>query len=131
MDPKNRRDAPIVVNEGIDQILIPDIAKHKALKEQAQTQLLAFEVALAHEIGKKKAWGKLIGGGKFNDDSLRASQEQSRINIQQLSDKKKLAKDKIAHHTEIVDTLTAQLNQYHLDMAILAKSKVNGNANTD
>jgi len=99
---------PRVVIEGLEEIIERDLEKNKVLLEQTQKELLAYKGARAHEIQRKKYYASLIGGGKFNDESLRVSMDDIAINIRHLSDKIKLAQEKIEHHTLIVDTLTEQ-----------------------
>lgn len=98
--------------EGIDVKIRLDLGKHKALLTQAVADRGAFRVARDHESQKKRHYHRQIGKGKFNDDALRESVKQIRINIRHLSDKEKLAQDKIDHEKLIVETLTAQLADY-------------------
>ena len=51
-------------------------------------------------------------GEKYDDDALRKSVEQQKVNIRHLQDKVKLTKEAIEHHTMIVDTLGQQLKDY-------------------
>ena len=110
---EDRRLEPEIFIEGIDKVIKLDLGKHKEMLAQAQVDLESFNIAVAHESGRKRHYYRLIGGGKFNDDSLRSAVKDIRINIRHLSDKAKLARDKIEHETLIVDTLTAQLNEYN------------------
>ena len=121
---KERRIEPEVFIEGIDVVIKLDLGKHKELLAQTQTELLSFKEAVAHEGARKRHYYRLIGGGKYNDDALRSSVKDIRINMRQLSDKAKLAQDKIDHHTLIVDTLTGQLSEYNRRFAA-----INGIAN--
>ena len=122
-----RRIEPEVFIEGVDVIIRLDLGKHKELLAQTQTELLAFREAAAHEIKRKKHYYRLIGGGKYDDDALRSSVKDIRINIQHLTNKAKLAEDKIEHYTLIVDTLTEQLKRYNT-VAAAVKRSLNGNA---
>lgn len=108
----DRRKEPKIFIEGIDVVIRLDLGKHKELLAQTQGDLLAFSEAVTHESARKRHYHGLIGGGKFNDDALRSSVVDIRTNIRHLSDKAKLAQDKIDHHTLIVDTLTEQLKEY-------------------
>lgn len=114
-----RRKEPEVFIEGIDVVIRLDLGKHKELLAQSQVDLLAFREARDHESARKRHYYRLIGGGKYNDESLRKSVEDIRINVRHLSDKVKLAEDKIEHHTQIVDTLTEQLEDYDKAYAAL------------
>jgi len=109
---KDRRIAPEIFLEGIDVVIRLDLGKHKELLVQTQAELVAFREARDHESARKRHYFRLIGGGKYNDDSLRRSVEDIRTNIRHLSDKVKLSEEKIDHHTLIVDTLTEQLQDY-------------------
>lgn len=111
---------PDIVIEGIEEIIRRDLEKHQVLLRQANRDLLAFKEARAHEIKRKKYYGSLIGGGKFDDEALQASMDQIAINIRHLSDKGQLAAEKIEHHTLIVDTLAGQLKEQEEALAHLA-----------
>lgn len=106
------RKTPEIFIEGIDVIIRLDLGKHKELLTQTRAELISFNEGAAHEIARKKHYRKLIGGGKYDDDALRRSMKDIRVNIQHLTNKAKLSEDKIAHHTLIVDTLTDQLKDY-------------------
>lgn len=123
-----RRKDPEIFIEGIDKVIRLDLGKHKELLARTQVDLEAFNVAVAHESGRKRHYYRLIGGGKYNDDALRSSVADIRVNIRHLSDKAKLAVDKIAHHTLIVDTLTEQLTEYHRMAGVMADAVRQANA---
>jgi hypothetical protein len=116
---KDRRIAPEIFLEGIDVKIKLDLGKHKELLAQTQAELLSFNEARDHESGRKRHYHRLIGGEKYDDDALRRSVADIRTNIRHLSDKAKLAQDKIEHHTLIVDTLTKQLQDYNRTYASL------------
>jgi hypothetical protein len=107
-----RRIEPEVFIEGIDVVIRLDLGKHKELLAQTKAERLSFIEARDHEAARKRHYYRLIGGGKYDDDALRRSVDDIRINIRHLSDKVKLSEDKIDHHTLIVDTLTKQLQDY-------------------
>lgn len=109
---KDRRIEPEVFIEGIDDVIKLDLGKHKELLAQTRVDIDSFREAVAHESARKRHYHRLIGGGKYNDDALRASVKDIRINIRHLSDKVSQAVKKAEHHTLIVDTLTAQLKDY-------------------
>ncbi len=114
---------PTIVIEGIEEIIKRDLEKHQVLLEQSKMELLSFKEARVHEIKRKKNYNSLIGGGKFDDDALTKSMEQSATNIRHLSDKVELAIEKIEHHTLIVDTLADQLRDQYTALAALAKHR--------
>ena len=116
---KPRRKDPEIFLEGIDVVIRLDLGKHKELLAQTQAELLSFREARDHESARKRHYYRLIGGDKYDDDALRRSVEDIRINIRHLSDKAKLAEEKVEHHTLIVDTLTAQLADYDRTYASL------------
>lgn len=103
---------PEVFIEGIDKVIRMDLGKHKELLSQTKGELASFRQAVDHEIAKKRFYYRQIGQGKYNDKALKKSVKDIRINIRHLSDKAMLAEEKIAHHTLIIDTLTAQLEDY-------------------
>jgi hypothetical protein len=107
-----RRLEPEIFIEGIDVVIKLDLGKHKELLAQTQTELMSFREAQDHESARKRHYYRLVGSGKYNDESLLRSVKDIRINIRHLSDKAKLAEDKIKHHKLIVDTLTDQLKDY-------------------
>lgn len=108
-----RRQDPEIFIEGIDVRIKLDLGKHKELLAQTQEELLAYQDAVAHEGQRKRNYYHLIGKGRYDDNALRRSIEDMRINIRHLSDKVDAAKQKIEHHTLIVDTLTGQLEDYN------------------
>lgn len=116
---KTRRLEPEVFIEGIDVVIKLDLGKHKALLAQTQVELLGFRKARNHESERKRYYYRLIGGDQYDDEALKNSVEDIRLNVRQLDDKAKLAQDKIAHHTLIVDTLTEQLQDYDKRYAAL------------
>lgn len=116
---KDRRITPEVFIEGIDVVIKLDLGKHKELLVQTQAELVSFNEARDHESARKRHYYRLIGGERYDDNALMRSVKDIRINIQHLSDKAKLAQDKIEHHTLIIDTLTAQLKKYNTTYASL------------
>ena len=120
----NDRKPPEVVIEGMEQIIQRDLDKHKSLLEAAHGDLLAFRRARSHEIKKKKHYRNQIGKGKFNDKALEEARVQMAINIRHLSDKADLAERRIAHETEIVETLTQQLEDQMAGLSRLYKHRL-------
>ena len=114
-----RRIEPEVFIKGIDVVIRLDLGKHKELLAHTKVELVAFREAVTHESARKRYYYRLIGGGKFNDESLRRSVEDIRINIRHLSDKVTFSEEKIEHHQLIVDTLTTQLKDYDRRYAAL------------
>jgi hypothetical protein len=108
-----RRLEPEIFIKGIDVIINLDLGKHRELLIQTQAELLSYDQAVEHESQRKRHYYRLIGGDKYDDDSLKKSVDDIKINIRHLSDKAKLARDKIAHHTLIIDTLAKQLQEYN------------------
>jgi len=109
---KDRRIEPEVFIEGIDVVIKLDLGKHKELLAQTRVDIDSFRDAVEHESARKRHYHRLIGGGKYNDDALRRSVKDIRINIRHLSDKVDQAVKKADHHMLIVDTLTKQLQDY-------------------
>lgn len=114
------RKEPKIVIKGIDKVIKRDLGKHKELLQQSKLSLLSFREAVSHQIKKKKHYLSLVGGGKFNDDSLKESINMINIDIRAMSDKTKLADEEISHHTLIVDTLTKQLQEYYENNGLIA-----------
>ena len=109
---KDRRKEPEVFIEGIDVVIKLDLGKHKELLAQTQVELMTFREARDHESARKRHYYRLVGSGEYDDEALLRSVKDIRINVRHLSDKAKLAEDKIEHHKLIVDTLTEQLKDY-------------------
>lgn len=110
-----------IVIEGMEDIITRDLSQHKALVERTKGELDAFRTARSHEVKKKRYYASLIGTGKYDDDALRSSMGDIAINIRHLSDKAELAEKKMAHHTRIVDELTAQLSSQNAGLVKLAE----------
>ena len=116
---KPRRLEPEVFLEGIDVVIKLDLGKHKEVLTRTQAELVSFREAVVNESARKRHYYRLIGKGKYDDHALKKSVEDMRINIRHLSDKAKLADEKVEHHTLIVDTLTSQLEDYNRRYATL------------
>jgi hypothetical protein len=129
MEAKNRSNEPVMVVEGMEDIIKKDLGAHKIILERTQQELLAYRNAVSGEIQKKKYYLTLIGGDKFNDNSLRNSINDINVNIKHMSDKVKLSKDKIEHETLIVDTLTEQLANQNHNLEVLAKHRLRESLN--
>ena len=119
------RPEPKVVIQGLEQVIERDLDKHRMLLERTANELAVWRAGRSHEIRKKKHYAGLIRGQgpraeKYDKEALRAALDGINVNIQHLSDKCQGAEEKIAHHAEIVDTLTAQLAQQKRDLAFLA-----------
>lgn len=112
-----------IVIKGLEDIIKRDLAKHKLLLVQTKIELDSFRIALSHQIKKKKHYSSLIGGKKYNDDSLRSSMTMITVDIRHMGDKIKLSQDAIAHHTLIVDTLTKQLEDQYEALKYFAEYK--------
>lgn len=120
--PANREDPQIVV-EGIEDIIKRDLDEAKAVVVSAELELASFRQARSHVIKRKKHYRTLIGGGKYDDESLRTAMDGMAIDIRHLSDKEKLHREKIAHYTGIIDTLTDQLANQHIGLRALERQR--------
>ena len=116
---------PMIVVKGLEDIIRKDLKKHQTLLERSKAELDAFRLAVSYQVKKKKYYKSLLGGGKYNDESLRKSMDMIVIDLRHMSDKVKLSEEAIAHHKLIVDTLSAQLeDQYkRLEMLVTHKRK--------
>jgi len=114
---------PIMVVEGMEDVIKLDLEKHKDLLDRTKHELQAYTGARAHEIKKKKHYKSLIGGGKYDDEALRRSMDEIGVNITHMSNKVKAAQEKIEHHTLIVDTLSKQLEDQYKGLATLAEHR--------
>ena len=115
----DRRKEVEIFIEGVDVIIRLDLGKHKEMLAQSNADIVSFRDAATHESKRKKHYYRLIGGGKYDDDALRRSVKDIRQNINHLTGKADQAKKKSEHHTLIVDTLTAQLQDYDKRYAAL------------
>lgn len=104
---------PQVITIGIDEVIERDLGKHKELLEQSKIRLLTYREAQSHQVQKKRHYAKLLGGGTYDDEALKASITMINTDVRAMADKCKLSEEEIAHHTLIVDTLTEQLANYH------------------
>lgn len=122
---------PFVVIEGIDVIIKRDLEKHSALLERSKQEKLSYAQARSSEVQRKRAWKKHVGGGKYDDAALAVADAQMVQNIAMFSAKEKLSEDAIAHHTLIVDTLYAQLEEYNQAILMLAHSRSQDSGHTN
>lgn len=126
---------PKVVIEGMEDVIRRDLEKHRMLREQTQNELMVWRAGRSHEIRKKKHYARLVRGEgphakRYSKKALRRSIKDINVNIRHLSDKCEGAEQKIAHHTEIVDTLSAHLAGQLDDLATLAEyRRANGPLN--
>ena len=60
---------------------------------------------------------------KYNKESMLKSMDMIGIDIRMYSDKIKLTEEAIAHHTKIVDTLTAQQQNQYAGLKELARQR--------
>ena len=119
--PAERREPVRIVTEGIEVVIERDLLMHKGLLAQTKLEIDSFRNSRAHEVKRKKHYRSLIGGGKYNDDSLRSSMGSIAVNIRHFDDKVKLFEEKMAHHTVIVDTLSEQLVAQRAGLDYLAR----------
>jgi hypothetical protein len=112
---------PVVIIDGLEVIIKRDLEKHKLLLIRSKADLDAFRLALSHQIKKKKHYVFQVGGGKYSDAALWESIAMIGVDIRHISDKAKLAEEALAHHSLIVDTLTAQLAEQHKNLKILVE----------
>jgi len=124
---KERRIEPEIFLEGIDEVIKKDLGRHRELLARTRIEMASWRQAVKHESAKKRHYYRLIGKGKYDDDSLRNSVADIRINIRHLSDKVEAAELKIAHHTEIIDTLAQQLEDYDRQAERVAKANATPN----
>lgn len=115
------RKEPQIVIEGIEKVIEKDLKKHQEILARSKIELLAYRDARSHQVKKKKHYKSLVGGGKYNDDSLKASMDMIAVDIRAISDKVKLSEDAIAHHTLIVDTLVEQLENQMKGLRVLSE----------
>jgi len=102
-----------ILIEGIDVIIRRDLDKHKSLLERDNLNIQAFENSIASEIQRKKYYVKNKGQRNYSDDAMDKAIEQMRINITHLGDRLKITKQLRIQNTQIVDTLTVQLDEYY------------------
>jgi len=102
--------------EGIDVIIRRDLDKHKSLLNRNNMDILAFESAVGTEINRKRFYKKQKGKRNYNDEAMDIAITQMTVNITQLSNRVKIAKELRIQNTHIVDTLTKQLDEYYIDL---------------
>ena len=116
---------PEIVIEGIEIVIERDLEKHKSLLSRTEREHRSWRNARSHEVQKKRYYKTLIGGNKYNDEALRNSIKGINVNIRHLSDKVKLAEDKMDHHQMIIDTLTEKLKNVHRGLEVLKNHRRN------
>lgn len=114
---------PLIVIQGLEDVIRKDLKKHKVLLERSKADLDAFKLAVSYQVKKKKYYKSLLGGGKYNDESLRESMTMIGVDLRHMSDKVKLAEEAMEHHKLIVDTLSAQLDDQYKNLKILAEHR--------
>ena len=117
---------PVIVIDGLEKVIKKDLEKHKVLLYQSKMDLVAFKESVSYHVKKKKYYKSLVGGGKFNDAALQKSMTMIGVDLRHMSDKVKLAEEAIAHHSLIVDTLTAQLADQNKKLKVLAEYREKG-----
>jgi hypothetical protein len=124
----DHNDSPVIVIEGMEDVLEMDLKKHKGIVAQTKEELAAYLAAASHERKKRKHYDELVGKGKFDDVALRSAQAQMDINLRHFGDKAKLSEEKIVHHQEIVDKLEIQLSAQYRGLKQLKEHRDNGTA---
>jgi chromosome segregation ATPase len=126
MNPNQRggEATPFIVIEGLEEATKRDLAKHTALIARTRAEIASYRAARSQEVRKKRNYRSLIGGGKYNDDALRASIKDINVNIRHMSDRADQAEQKLEHHQLIVDTLTKQLEDHEEQMKKLRKFRL-------
>lgn len=119
----DRSSDPLIVIEGMEDIIQKDLDSHKIILERTKLELLSWRQAVSSEVKKKRHYRDLIGSGKYDDDALIASRTQMGVNITHLQNKCSAAEEKIKFETIIVDTLTEQLKTQNFNLSVLAEHR--------
>jgi hypothetical protein len=122
---------PVIVIAGLEVVIKRDLEKHKLLLIQSKADLDTFRLALSHQIKKKKYYVSQIGGGKYSDVALQKSIVMIGVDIRHMSDKVKLSEEALAHHSLIVDILTAQLADQYKNLKILTEFRERSSASNN
>jgi len=106
-------------------VLKRDLGKHKALLERRTIEKQAFVKSRSLLIQRKKHYKSLIGGERYDDESLKKSTEMIGIDIVAMSNNIKLAQDAVDHHKMIVDDLTFKLTAYNKNRELVRQYHAN------
>lgn len=112
-----------IVIEGLEDVIKKDLEKHKLILEQTKSELDTYNQSVSHLVKRKKNYSGLKGGGKYNDKALTKSIAMIQIDITAISNKAKLAREKIEHTKVIVDTLTVNLENQYKSLKVLKDFK--------
>tara|TARA_R110000772_G_C13310328_1_gene440486 strand:+ start:3388 stop:3738 length:351 start_codon:yes stop_codon:yes gene_type:complete len=107
-----------VVVEGLDVIIKRDLDKHKFLLNKNNLDLQAIETARSHEISRKKFYTTQKGKRNYNDEAMEKAIAQMNDNIGLYSIQVKSIKESRTFNTNIVDTLTKQLEDYYKQLSL-------------
>ena len=102
-----------IVIEGIDVIIQRDLDKHKSLLDKNNIDLQSIHAARSNEISRKKYYNSQKGKRNYSDDAMDTAIEQMRNNIARYSHQLDQLREDLKFNTNIVDTLTIQLDNYH------------------
>lgn len=109
--------------EGIDVIIKRDLEKHTSLLEHNILDIQAFQGARSSEIAKKQFYGEQKGKRKYRDADMDIAIEQMNTNINHLSKQITFTEDQKKFNTNIVDTLTKQLEDYNIGIRKMLRHK--------
>ena len=124
-------DGPVVVVEGMEDVISRDLEKHKAELARTFTEVRAFREAKRHEAKKRRKYAQLAEAGKFDADSMRRSLVDIDVNLKHFSDRIEACEAHIVFEKNIVATLTDQLLVQNKALASLAKYRRNQNGSGD
>lgn len=110
-----------VVIHGMLEIIEKDLKKAKQVKEFAVKDRESWKIAISHEVRKKRAYRKLIGGEKYDDNALKNSISQMNQNLNHLNRKVTTADQKIDFQDNIINTLTKNYKEHKEALEEFAK----------
>jgi hypothetical protein len=108
-----------IVIQGMDIIIKRDLDKHKSLLDKNNLDIQFLQDARSNEIKRRKFYNSQKGKRKYSDDAMDTAIEQMRLNIERYSSQLKGLNEQKDFNTNIVDTLTNQLNEYYKSLTKL------------
>lgn len=117
----NRKDQHIVI-EGMEVVIKRDLQRHEGILMQAKRDYMRFREAVSYEVRKKRHYKNLVKQGKYKKEAMESAIGDININIRNMSDKAKLAEDKIKFEENIVATLRSNLEKQNQQLKLLNKN---------
>lgn len=117
---RNGGATPVVVLEGMEDVIERDLDKHKVELERTKTELEAFREAKRHECRKRKSYEQHLKAGRFDTPSMERALVDIDVNVKHMEGRISACEAHIKFEENIVATLTGQLTEQNKSLALLA-----------